>query len=173
MKRQNVTRWAGLLAVAALVFAGVVGRTSDVTAGLDEAAEARAALLQNAAGVEKGDLKMIGAVWAQDESASVFESGQANYGWQDYSEHHLGPELKELKNVKYAYSDLNLKTSGNTAWATFKYTLAADLKERHIESAGLGTAVLEKRAGHWLIVHLHTSAPRRPAAPAATPKSDE
>lgn len=59
------------------------------------------------------------------------------------------------------------RVSGNTAWATFKYTIAADLKERHVEGGGLGTAALEKRDGCWLIVHWHTSSPRRP--PAAQP----
>ena len=129
-----------------------------------------AVLLRNAQGFETGDLAILDTIWANDEGVTVFESGYANYGWADYRDHHLKPEIDEMKNVKYQLSDVRTRVSGDTAWATFKYSLAADLKERHVEAAGLGTAVLEKRGDEWKIVHWHTSAPRRPPAqPAAAP----
>jgi ketosteroid isomerase-like protein len=126
-----------------------------------------AVLLRNAQGFETGDMAMLDTLWAHDDGVTVFESGYANYGWPDYRDHHLKPEVEEMKNVKYQLKDIKTRVSGNTAWATFKYNLAADLKERHVEAAGLGTAVLEKRGNDWKIVHWHTSAPRRaPAQPA-------
>lgn len=127
-----------------------------------------AVLLRNAEGFETGDLAMLDTLWANDENVTVFESGYANYGWADYRDHHLKPEIDEMKNVKYQLTDIKTRVSGNTAWATFKYALSADLKERHVDANGLGTAVLEKRGNDWRIVHWHTSAPRR--APAAPPK---
>jgi len=111
-------------------------------------------------------------VWANDESVTVFESGHANYGWTDYRDHHLMPEMKEMKNTKYTLSDIKVKTAGTTAWATFKYAISADIGTRHVDSGGLGTAVLEKRDGRWQIVHWHSSAPRRAPAPASTPARD-
>ena len=127
-------------------------------------------LMRNAQGFETGDMAMLDTLWANDESVTVFESGYANYGWADYRDHHLKPEIDEMKNVKYQLSDIKTRVSGNTAWATFKYALSADLKERHVDANGLGTAVLEKRGNDWKIVHWHTSAPRRPPAqPAAAP----
>ena len=128
-----------------------------------------AVLLRNAQGFETGDLTMLDTLWAHDDGVTVFESGYANYGWADYRDHHLKPEIDEMKNVKYTLSDIKTRVSGNTAWATFKYALSADLKERHVDANGLGTAVLEKRGKDWKIVHWHTSAPRRPAQPAAAP----
>lgn len=128
-----------------------------------------AVLLRNAQGFETGDLAMLDTLWANDEGVTVFESGYANYGWVDYRDHHLKPEIDEMKNVKYQLTDIKTRVSGNTTWATFKYALSADLKERHVDAAGLGTAVLEKRGKDWKIVHWHTSAPRRPAQPAAAP----
>lgn len=126
-----------------------------------------AVLMRNAQGFETGDMAMLDTLWAHDDGVTVFESGYANYGWADYRDHHLKPEVEEMKNVKYQLSDIKTRVSGKTAWATFKYSLAADLKERHVEAAGLGTAVLEKRGDDWKIVHWHTSAPRRaPAQPA-------
>ena len=132
----------------------------------------RDVLTREAAAIEKGDLAALDKLWANDESVTVFESGHANYGWADYRNNHLAPELKEFKNTKYAFSDLRIKVDGKTAWATFKYMLAADVGARNVQSAGLGTAVLEKREGAWRIVHWHSSAPRRAAAtPTPTPKS--
>lgn len=58
-----------------------------------------------------------------------------------------------------------MHVSGKMAYATFKYTISGDSEGRHFDSGGLGTAVLEKRAGKWIIVHWHSSAPRRQPAP--------
>ena len=143
----------------------------DVSAQTDEVKAVTDVLTKEAAAVEKGDLAALEKLWANDESVSVFESGYANYGWTDYRNNHLAPELKEFKNTKYAFSDLKVKIDGKTAWATFKYTIAADVGARRIDSAGLATAVLEKRDGRWLIVHWHSSAPRRAATPTPTPKN--
>ncbi len=154
-----------ILAIAAIVgfnfYASVSAQTDEVKAVTD-------VLTREAAAVEKGDLAALDKIWANSEDVTVFESGHANYGWTDYRNNHLAPELKEFKNTKYAFSDLKVKTSGNLALATFKYTLSADIGARHIDSGGLGTAVLEKRGGRWQIVHWHSSAPRR--APSPTPQ---
>lgn len=139
----------------------------------DEAA-VRDVLLKSALGFEKDDVDMVTKVWANDETLSVFESGHANYGWADYRDHHLLPEMKEFKNTKYQLTDIKIHLAGKTAWATFKYTISGDIMEnnnsRHVDGAGLGTAVLEERQGRWQIVHWHSSAPRR-QAPAPTKPS--
>ena len=133
----------------------------------DTAEQIRAVLLQSAAAFERGDMAAAEKAWANDESVTVFESGHANYGWADYRDHHLGPEMKEMKNTKYTLSDIKVKVSGDTAWATFKYAISADIGTRHVDGGGLGTAILEKRGQDWKIVHWHSSAPRR--APSAAP----
>jgi len=155
-----------IIAMAATAF----GLTMSTQAN-DEAA-VRKALVENAAGFEGNDIARVSKVWAQDESVTVFESGHANYGWADYRDHHLVPEMAELKNTKYALSDIKIRVAGNSAWATFKYTFSADLKDRHVAGEGLGTAVLEKREGHWLIVHWHSSSPRRTPADSPPPKKE-
>lgn len=132
-----------------------------------EEAAVRKVLMDNAAGFEKNDLAMLNRLWANDEMVTVFESGHANYGWTDYRDHHLMPEMAEMKNIKYALTDIKPHVAGKTAWATYKYRLAADFKGRKVDANGLGTAVLEQRDGRWQIVHSHTSAARRPA-PAAS-----
>ena len=138
---------------------------SSVSAQNEEVKAVTDVLTREAQAVEKGDLAALDKIWANDEAVTVFESGHANYGWNDYRNSHLAPELKEFKNTKYAFSDLKVKVDGKTAWATFKYALSADIGTRRIDSGGLATAVLEKRGGSWRIVHWHSSAPRRAASP--------
>lgn len=127
-------------------------------------------LRQNAAAFEKNDLATLDKIWMNSESVTVFESGHANYGWLDYRNNHLSPEMKEIKNTKYAFSDIKMKVSENLAYATMKYTISGDSEGRHFDSAGLATAVLEKSDGKWRIVHWHSSAPRRQTAPIPDPK---
>ena len=137
------------------------------TANADDEAAVRDTLMRSASSFEKNDMTGATQVWVNDESLTVFESGHANYGWTDYRDNHLGPEMKEMKNTKYTLSDIKVKVSGDTAWATFKYAISADIGTRHVDGGGLGTAILEKRGQDWKIVHWHSSAPRR--APAAAP----
>jgi ketosteroid isomerase-like protein len=143
---------------------GVAAQTNDEVAVRD-------VLLRSASSFAKNDLPEATKVWANDESLTVYESGHANYGWADYRDNHLVPEMGEMKNTKYELSDLKIHLARKTAWATLKYTIAADVletgKSRHVDGSGLGTAILEKRAGQWRIVHWHSSAPRR--APTAPP----
>ena len=170
MRMNRVSLLAVLLSAAITVAAHEPQKKTTTTVTTTTNDPVAAVLMRNAQGFETGDLAMLDTLWANDEGVTVFESGYANYGWADYRDHHLKPEIDEMKNVKYQLSDVKTRVSGNTAWATFKYSLAADVKERHIEASGLGTAVLEKRGNDWKIVHWHTSAPRRPPAqPAAAP----
>jgi ketosteroid isomerase-like protein len=172
VKQQKIKRGLRVLSVVALSAVAItfgVSHQQAAPAQAPEEAAVREALLKSAMAFEKNDVEMITKVWANDESVTVFESGHANYGWADYRDHHLFPEMKEMKNTKYTLSDIKVKVSGNTAWATFKYAISADIGTRHVDGAGLGTAVLEKRGQDWKIVHWHSSAPSRPPAPATKP----
>ena len=167
MKLNRVKRINAALLVA-IVTALVCGIAAGSSAQTNDEAAVREALNQAAISFEKNDIAMASRVWGDDESVTVFESGHANYGWKDYRDNHLVPEMTEMKNTKYAFSDMSVHLAGNTAWATMKYTIAADVpdgsKTRHIEGGGLATAILERRDGRWQIIHWHSSAPRRPPA---------
>lgn len=163
------------IALTAAIAVDLNGILRTAAASPNDEAAVRDVLLQSASSFEKNDVATATKVWANDESLTVFESGHANYGWADYRDHHLVPEMGEMKNTKYALSDIKIHLAGKTAWATFKYTIAADVmdngKPRHVEGGGLGTAILEQRDGQWRIVHWHSSAPRRAPAASATPKN--
>lgn len=158
-----------LLAVLVFVLSAVFA--IQVVAQTNDEAAVRDVLLRSASSFAKNDLAEATKVWVNDESLTIFESGYANYGWADYRDNHLVPEMGEMKSTKYEFSDLKIHLAGKTAWATLKYAIAGDVlengKTRHVDGGGLGTAILEKREGQWRIVHWHSSAPRR--APAAAP----
>ena len=136
----------------------------------DPATDVANLLRANARAFEQHDMKMLDKIWSHGDDVTVFENGYANYGWTDYRDHHLRPEVEEMKNVKYELSDIRGRVSGATAWATFKYTIRAEYRGQTIDGAGLGTAVVEKASDGWKIVHWHTSAPRKKPLEAAKPK---
>lgn len=152
--------------VAGLIAGGFDQTTSAQTTDEKVVADV---LRQNATAFAKNNLATLEKIWANDESVTVFEGGYANYGWKDYRDNHLAPEMKEMKNTKYEYSDIKAKVAGNMAYATMKYTISGDIGTKHVDGAGLATAVLEKTNGKWKIVHWHSSALRRAASSAPTP----
>lgn len=154
------------------VIAAILSLSAFVTAQSKDENLVRGVLDENTAAFVRNDIAALDRIWANDEAVTVFENGYANYGWSDYRNNHLAPEMKEFTNLKYAIVEPKIKVSDKAAWATFKYTISGDSNGRHFDSGGLGTAVLEKRKGKWLIVHWHTSAPRRPATP-TTQKQEE
>ena len=155
-----------VLAISVLVGCGFY---TSVFAQTNEEKAVADVLRQNATAFANNDMATMEKIWVTDESITIFESGHANYGWVDYRDNHLGPEMKEMKNTKYEFLDIKAKVSASIAYATMKYTISADSDGKHFDSAGLATAVLEKSGGKWRIVHWHSSAPRRQPSPTPTP----
>jgi ketosteroid isomerase-like protein len=130
----------------------------------------RKTLSDMARAFERNDRPALERVWADDDSVLVFENGHVNVGWADYRDNHLLPEMAAMKNTTFVLEDVRPHVAGTTAWVTLKYALSADASGRRVEGTGLATVVLEKRSGAWLIVHWHSSNPRRPPAEAHPPK---
>jgi len=149
-------------AAALLVLAGwTIG--SAATQGRDADA-VRKTLTDMAAAFERDDRAALERLWATDESVLVFENGHANVGWANYRDTHLGPEMAAMENTRFVLEDVRAHVTGSTAWVTLSYTISADVSGRRVDGNGLATVVLEKRDGRWLIVHWHSSNPRRQEA---------
>src|SRR6266852_4437928 len=150
MKNLKSKLGLGVGMASAAIFISLVALSGSYksTAIADDEAAVRDTLAKSALSFEKNDIVMASQVWANDESLTVFESGHANYGWADYRDHHLVPEMGEMNNTKYGFTDIKIHLAGKTAWATFKYTISADVtdagKIRHVDGSGLGTAILEE-----------------------------
>lgn len=117
------------------------------------------------AATERKDLAALDTLYAGD-SLTYVEGAGINRGWADYRDNHLGPELKEIQSFRYRPFEITVRTSGNLAWATFRYALAGDLPQQKLNHIGRGTAILERRVNRWVIRHTQTSSrPRRPNDP--------
>ena len=131
-----------------------------------EAAKVAATLLAVFAAAERNDMKALDSLYAGD-SLTVVEGAGVNRGWTDYRDHHLAPELLEMKNFHYRPADLEVHVDGGTAWVLFRYTLKAEVNGRAIDAVGRGTAILERRGARWVVRHTQTgSRARRPTDPA-------
>ena len=148
--------------------AGVVARTGTA----DDASDALATLRAVFAAAERGDMLALDSLYDGD-SLTVVEGAGINRGWADYRDHHLGPEVKAMKNFYYRPVDLEVHVVATTAWTTFRYNLKADMNGRAIDNVGRGTAILVKRTvganSRWVVRHIQTSSrARRPTDPPAT-----
>lgn len=162
------TLMAGLL----LAMLPAVGRSQSPvpraasTAPRTDEARASMALQALFAAAELSDLKALDTLYAGDR-LTVIEGAGINRGWADYRDHHLAPELKEMKHFQYRPVDIEMHVSGNTAWAIFRYTLKAEMGGRTIDNVGRGTAILERRGGGasapWIVRHTQTSSRARRA----------
>ncbi|MEO8451608.1 MAG: nuclear transport factor 2 family protein [Gemmatimonadota bacterium] len=110
---------------------------------------------------EAKNLAGLDTLYAPEAWVHIIEGSGVNHGWADYRDHHLGPELREFKNFKYRYFAIEPQIRGTVAWTPFHYELSADMPNGHVDAEGRGTAVLERRDGRWLVVHLHTSGGRK------------
>ena len=131
-----------------------------------DSADAIATLRAVFAAAERGDLVALDSLYAGD-SLTVVEGAGINRGWADYRDHHLGPEVKMMKNFLYRPMEIEVHVSGVTAWMTFRYTLKADMNGRAIDNVGRGTAILIRRGttagGRWVVRHIQTSSRARRA----------
>jgi len=162
------------MVLALVVTTVVVGTTARAQAGHDhsamapqgEAARVEATVRALFAAAERGDLSALDTLYAGD-SLTVIEGAGLDRGWANYRDHHLMPELKEMKNFRYAPADIVVRVSGDLAWAHFRYSLKAEMGARAVDNVGRGTAILERRGSRWVVRHTQTSGrARRPSDPA-------
>ncbi len=117
--------------------------------------------------VERGDLAALDTLYAGD-SLTIGEGAGLDRTWKSYRDHHLAPELKEMKNMHYRPSEIEARVSGNLAWAIFRYTLRGQVGERALDIVGRGTAIFERHGTKWIVRHSQTSGrARRPSDPPA------
>ena len=146
-----------LLAAAALAAAASTSATAQAHAHADHAASQPAAtdavvqaIRALFADAERSDLAALDSIYAGD-SLLVIEGAGINRGWADYRDHHLAPELKEMKNFRYRPFEIEARVSGDLAWAIYRYALTADMPDRKVDAVGRGTAILERRGNRWIV----------------------
>ncbi len=100
------------------------------------------------------------------EESSIFESGGVEGSWQDYRDHHLGPEIDAIDSFVISRGEATEEKSldGSMAFVAWPIEYRIELAdERIIESRGTVTFVLERNEDRYKIRHLHWSSRRKPA----------
>lgn len=128
-------------------------------------AQVAAAVAAVFAAVERGDLAALDTLYAGD-SLTVGEGAGLDRTWKSYRDHHLAPELKDMRHMRYRPTDIEARVSGDLAWAIFRYTLRGEVGERTLDIVGRGTAILERHGSKWVVRHTQTGGrARRPTDP--------
>jgi ketosteroid isomerase-like protein len=117
-----------------------------------------------AAAVQSKNLSEVEKYVVASQAFSTFDGSHINWGWVDYRDNHLGPELKEFKEIQNSFMDIKPHVSSDMAYATLKYHVAVKMETREVEGEGLATTIIMKTAGGWKIQHMHTShiPPKKP-----------
>ena len=150
MKLKN---WLFVLIILAFSSAPVISNQSFS----DEAEAVKQTLVNYAAAVQSKNMNEIEKYVVTTDAFTIFEGSHINWGWQDYRDNHIGPELKQFLEIKYSFSDIKVKVYGNAAYAIFETSIAVKMETRNFDGENLATAILIKMNENWKIQHMHTS----------------
>ena len=139
-----------LFTVASLVFFNAAGQSTPTE-------EVKAVLHQYKSSLESLSLQGVDTFFLED--SQIIESGKVEGTYQDYLEHHIGPELHEFKSFSFENYQVNVTVSGEYAYAveTYNYIIILKKDTAEIKRKGVATSILKLVDGTWKIAHMHNS----------------
>ena len=137
------------------VFTMIVGAAISASAQSEEAVKAILSAYKNAN--EKLDTTGTGKLFVKN--STVVESGSLEGNYQNYVQHHLGPELSEFKSFKFNNYKIEVQMIGDVAITTesYEYVIVAKKDGAVFKRKGVATSVLVNKNGVWQIVNTHSS----------------
>lgn len=112
--------------------------------------------------MEARDLERAETLFAKD--SSIFEGGGDEGSWKRYREHHIGPELAELRSFKTTRgrAEEAVSADGSMAMVAWPLEYRIQLKDgKTIDSQGTITFVLVRERDAYRIRHLHWSSRKK------------
>ena len=103
-----------------------------------------------------GDITLLKSYYADDVMVVSGSYEPALAGWSKYLQAYLR-QRERVTNVRLDRSNTYVHVAGNFAWATYQWDFSANVDGAATDARGQATLVFQKRDGHWLIVHNHTS----------------
>lgn len=114
-----------------------------------------------------GDIDKLHSTYADDVSMVNGSWAPPVMGWANYLAIYQ-QQRAHVQRVRLDRTNTFIKVKGDVGWACYQWNFVGTMDGQPMQSQGQTTVVVEKRDGHWLIVHNHTSlTPAPPAAPAA------
>ena len=117
-----------------------------------------------------GDIEKLHKDYADDVSIVNGSWAPPIMGWTNYLAVYQQQRAR-MQQVRMDRTNTYIKVSGSLGWACYQWDFAGVVDGQQTVSQGQTSLVLEKRNGHWVIVHNHTSLAARPpqTAPANAP----
>jgi ketosteroid isomerase-like protein len=121
-----------------------------------------------------GDIEKLHSTYADEVSLVSGSWAPPVMGWANYLAIYQQQRAR-VQRVRMDRTNTFIKVKGDVAWACYQWNFTATMDGQPMQSQGQTTVVMEKRNGHWLIVHNHTSltppapAPANAAPPPQTP----
>ena len=115
----------------------------------------RAVITRFAEYIQANNLGAIDSLFPQ-RGVHILTDTSTTHAWPEYRDNHLKPELAVYPGLRYSHTAVEPVVRGDVAWVAFRREFYGTGSEQ-AQVRGRGTAVLEKRNGRWLIVHLHMS----------------
>lgn len=104
-----------------------------------------------------GDVGQVEKYVVADDSFAMVEGKHTNWGWADYRDNHLTPELAGLSKVEFHLEFKSVHVSGDMAYASFLFRISPKGDPGKDYGSGRATAILVHGPRGWLIQHLHIS----------------
>jgi len=106
--------------------------------------------------LQVGDVEKLHSTYADDVSIVSSTWVPPVMGWANYLATYQQQRAR-LQRVRMDRTNTYIKVKGDVAWACYQWNFIATLDGQPMQSLGQTTVVMEKRTGHWVIVHNHTS----------------
>lgn len=87
----------------------------------------------------------------------IYESGYVERSRDEYTGHHLKGDIDFAAATKNAILKHSERVEGNLAVVMHETETTGKYKGKNVHQFGTETAILEKQADKWVIVHIHWS----------------
>jgi len=122
--------------------------------------------------MQVGDVEKLHSAYADDVSLVSAAWAPPVMGWANYLAIYQ-QQRTHMQRVRMDRTNTYIKVKGDVAWACYQWNFMATIDGQPMQSQGQTTVVMEKRNGHWVIVHNHSSlaspAPANTTTPAPQP----
>lgn len=144
-----------MLLIASLLVVGSVPLHAQATPNPDRAA-VQGLIVRMGEGIQAGNFAAVDSLFPA-RGIHILTDTLTLHGWTDYRDQHLKPELARFANLSFQHTAVEAVVRGDVAWVAFRQQIGGGAASGLANVSGRATAVLERREGRWLIVHLHVS----------------
>lgn len=112
-------------------------------------------IVKMAENIQAGNMTAVDSLFGR--GGHILTDTSTLHGWSEYRDGQLKSELARYTNLKFEHTAVEAVVRGDVAWVAFRQVISGMVASAPVRVPGRATAVLEKKDGRWIIVHLHVS----------------